>query len=71
MDADPSLIGPAEIPFNVTEAEAAATAFYQFLGFGPEKVLQILDNIYKAHKQAIEDGMLDWSEANYLRYALG
>jgi len=28
-------------------------------------------NVFKAHSNAIKDGIFDWSEANYLRYALG
>ena len=36
-----------------------------------EKMRLLASNVFKAHKEAIEDGIFDWSEANYLRYALG
>ena len=36
-----------------------------------EKMALIAGNVFKAHKQAIEEGLFDWSMANYLRYELG
>lgn len=34
-------------------------------------VRKIAKNMYNAHKVAVEPGMFHWSEAGYLRYALG
>jgi monoamine oxidase len=36
-----------------------------------ETLRAIGKNMYTAHKQAVESGLLDWSEAGYLQYAKG
>jgi hypothetical protein len=36
-----------------------------------ERLRKIATNMYQAHKQAVEDGMFHWSEAGYLKYAMG
>jgi hypothetical protein len=66
-----SLMGVAQAPPNATEAKAAYAAGEKFLGFDREKMRELASNVYKAHKKALKDGVFDWSEANYLRYALG
>lgn len=71
VKADPSLNGLPPSPPNVTEANAAQQAVLLYLGLTPEKIQEVAANMYKAHKKALADGLLDWSESNYLRYALG
>lgn len=56
---------------NATEAATAQQSLFKFLGLTPEKMQKVATNVYKAHKQALKDGILDWSEANYYLYALG
>jgi hypothetical protein len=69
--ANSSLIGPAQVSSNATAVANATGAYEEFLGLDREKMRRLATNVFKAHKQAIDDGMFDWSEANYLRYALG
>jgi monoamine oxidase len=50
----------------------AETAYENFTNLhNKESFRNIAKNIYKAHKEAVEHGILDWSEAGYLRYAKG
>jgi len=58
-------------PPNATEADIATKGLADFLGLTEEKLSAAATNIYQAHKQALKDGLLDFSEANYLRYMLG
>jgi monoamine oxidase len=57
---------------NATAAEEAEAAYNSYTRLkDTNKIKQIATNMYKAHKAAIQDGMFHWSEAGYLRYALG
>lgn len=56
---------------NATEAAYANEEVENFLDLDIDKMRLLASNVFKAHKQAIEDGMFNWSEANYLKYALG
>ncbi|KAF1953731.1 hypothetical protein CC80DRAFT_137478 [Byssothecium circinans] len=70
IKANSSLLPPAP---NFSEPEAAELAEKKFNAFEnatPEKLRNISTNIYRAHKQAIADGMFHWSEAAYLKYYL-
>ena len=50
----------------------AESAYENFTNLhNKESFRKFATNMYKAHKQAVEHGMLDWSEAGYLRYAKG
>jgi hypothetical protein len=71
LRANSSLANPAQVSSNPTEAKAAAEAYEEFLGMDREKMRELATNVFKAHKQAIDDGIFEWSEASYLRYALG
>lgn len=56
----------------VHEAEVsnAETAYENYANLHNKDTFRsIATNMYKAHKQATEDGKLGWSEAGYLRYA--
>lgn len=61
----PSPVGPEE-----EVQEHAAEALDEFIGVTPAVLRNISTNIYKAHKHAVENGLFNWSEAAYLRYAL-
>lgn len=57
---------------NATAAADAEAAYDNYTTLGDiATIRKIATNMYKAHKQALEDGMFHWSEAGYLRYALG
>jgi hypothetical protein len=71
LRANSSLAGPAQTSSNATELKYANEKVEEFLGMDREKIRLLATNVFKAHKQAIEDGIFDWSEAAYLRYALG
>lgn len=60
-------------PSSNTSAVAAAEAAYSNYTTLDDKatIRKIATNMYQAHKKAIEDGMFHWSEAGYMRYALG
>ncbi|KAJ5763015.1 hypothetical protein N7533_001696 [Penicillium manginii] len=57
---------------NETAAANAETAYENYTTLNNRETLrQIATNMYQAHKKAVDDGMFHWSEAGYLRYALG
>ncbi|PSN75214.1 hypothetical protein BS50DRAFT_478236 [Corynespora cassiicola Philippines] len=51
-------------------AEMAEEEYESFIDATNERLRNVSQNIYKAHKEAIEKGLFHWSEAAYLRYAL-
>ncbi|KAE8356073.1 flavin-containing amine oxidoreductase-domain containing protein [Aspergillus coremiiformis] len=55
---------------NATAAADAAEAYENYTT-ASELSRKIAANLYQAHKSAIESGYFHWSEAGYLRYALG
>ncbi|KAF2105768.1 hypothetical protein BDV96DRAFT_508891 [Lophiotrema nucula] len=72
IKANSSLVLPASKPADydeevVTKAEEAIEDFYDET---PERLKNASQNIYQAHKEAIERGLFHWSEAAYLRYHL-
>ncbi|KAJ5951219.1 Amine oxidase [Penicillium vulpinum] len=57
---------------NETGVENAESALADYTKTSDrETIRKIATNLYQAHKQAVEDGMFHWSEAGYLKYALG
>lgn len=56
---------------NATAVAEAAEAFEEWLGLDGEKMRSIATNVFRAHKQAVQDGNFNFSEAQYLRYVLG
>ncbi|KAK5956777.1 hypothetical protein OHC33_002265 [Knufia fluminis] len=66
-----NLTTPAAEAEDPEAAEAAEEAFEDFVNLTDDVMREISTNIYKAHKDAVENGLFDWSEAAYLRYALG
>ncbi|KAJ5489390.1 hypothetical protein N7539_004280 [Penicillium diatomitis] len=58
--------------FNATAAADAKSAYVSYTQLDKHATIQaITTNMYAAHMKAVEDGMFHWSEAGYLRYALG
>lgn len=70
LAADEDLTIAAAASDDPEAAEAAAEKFEEFVDMTPDQMRNISQNIYKAHKQAVEDGLFHWSEAAYLRYLL-
>jgi monoamine oxidase len=70
IKANSSLVLPAYEPSDPEAAEHAEEAIEKFLDATPERIRNASQNVYRAHKEAIEMGHFQWSEAAYLRYAL-
>ncbi|KAJ5160470.1 uncharacterized protein N7482_007474 [Penicillium canariense] len=57
---------------NATAVADAEAAYANYTALDDRATIRaIATNMYQAHKKAVEDGMFHWSEAGYLRYALG
>ncbi|KAJ5562137.1 hypothetical protein N7461_000898 [Penicillium sp. DV-2018c] len=53
---------------NDTAVAEAKSAYGNYTALNDrETIRNLATNMYQAHKQAVEDGMFDWSEAGYLR----
>ncbi|KAK2936613.1 Sodium:neurotransmitter symporter [Fusarium oxysporum f. sp. vasinfectum] len=63
---DPAYYNPP-VYHNETAAEEAIEALDDFKGITPERIRMYASNIFKAYKQAKEDGAFDYSEVSYLR----
>ena len=50
--------------------EHATEELDEFVGTTPEVVREMHNNVFLAHKHAVEKGLFHWSEAAYVRYAL-
>lgn len=71
VEADPSLTYEAPSS-NATAVADAEEAFENYSKVDDEdQMKKVATNMYRAHKAAVEDGLFHWSEAGYLRYALG
>lgn len=68
--ANSSLRLPAYQSPDPDAQEHAEEAIEAFLDATTDRIRNASQNIYKAHKQAIELGHFQWSEAAYLRYHL-
>lgn len=66
-----SLVGAAQTSSNATEEAIAEEALEEFEGLDRNRTREIASNVFLAHKHAIENGLFDFSVANYLRYELG
>ena len=67
-----SLIPAALRPANYSAeiAEHAEEAVEELIGFTPEQSRKVATNLFTAHKDAIDRGLFQWSEAAFLRYQL-
>ncbi|KAL5625741.1 hypothetical protein FOBRF1_000084 [Fusarium oxysporum] len=63
---DPAYYNPP-VYHNETAAQEAIEALDDFKGITPERIRMYASNIFKAYKQAKEDGAFDYSEVSYLR----
>ncbi|KAF5538678.1 amino-acid oxidase [Fusarium mexicanum] len=63
---DPAYYNPP-VYHNATAAGEAIEALDEFKGLTPELIRTYASNIFKAYKQAKEDGAFDYSEVSYLR----
>ena len=70
LAANSSLALPQAAPPNPDVVSSASRAFRDFVALTPERMRNMSQNVYKAHKKAIVDGLFHWSEAAYLRYLL-
>lgn len=71
LKANSSLAGPAVTYVDEDAADAAEEEYEEFLNATADKMRAAGRNVYQAHKQAVEDGLFQWSEALYLKYELG
>ncbi|KAF7548795.1 hypothetical protein G7Z17_g6830 [Cylindrodendrum hubeiense] len=55
---------------NATAVAEAEDALDEFKGMTPEKLQLYASNVFKAHKQAVEEGLFDFSEVEYLRHVM-
>ncbi|OJZ80069.1 hypothetical protein ASPFODRAFT_54094 [Aspergillus luchuensis CBS 106.47] len=59
-------------PSNATAVAVAKAQYKQYTQIDQSSTIrEVARNMYSAHKAAIEKGFFHWSEAGYLRYALG
>ncbi|KAI9150641.1 L-amino-acid oxidase [Paramyrothecium foliicola] len=56
---------------NATAAEEALQALEDFKGIDKERIRFYAKDIFRAHKEAVETGMFDFSEVEYLRKVIG
>ncbi|KAF4451642.1 L-amino-acid oxidase [Fusarium albosuccineum] len=55
---------------NETAAEEAIKALEDFKGIDKERIKFYATNVFQAHKEAVETGMFDFSEVEYLRHVI-
>ena len=56
---------------NATLVTEAKEAIEDWSDLSEEKIAKLATNVFTAHKQAVEEGYFDFSEAGYLKYKLG
>ncbi|KAK7408251.1 hypothetical protein QQX98_009563 [Neonectria punicea] len=56
---------------NATAAEEAIQALEDFKGLDQDRIRFYATNVFRAHKEAVETGMFDFSEVEYLRHVVG
>lgn len=70
LKADPSLANRAQNISTMDEVATANEDIEEFVDITPERMRNVSQNIFQAHKEAIEKGLFYWSEAAYLKYKL-
>lgn len=69
--ANPSLAANTTYS-NATLAAELSAAYNSWLGIDNDTILAELGaNVFKTHKEAVDKGILDYSESEYLRFKLG
>ena len=56
---------------NVTAATAATDGYNRFMNLTDDKLFAAAKNVFTAHRSAVDAGILDFSEAGYIKYVLG
>jgi hypothetical protein len=64
-------MGPPQTSSNTTEEGEAVAASSSFIDIDMEDLRLLAANVYQAHKQALEEGLFDWSLVSFLRYKAG
>jgi hypothetical protein len=68
---DPSLADNITATFsNATAVAIAENEFSDWVNLTDFRIRAAAANIFKAHKQAVDKGLLDFSESGYIRYVL-
>lgn len=70
LAADPSLSNPAPVAIDPEAVEMGEAAIEDFVGLTPERMRNISSNVFRAHREAIDKGLFQWSETAYLKYLL-
>ncbi|KAI9736271.1 MAG: hypothetical protein M1834_001157 [Cirrosporium novae-zelandiae] len=73
VSANPSLATDDTAGYSnatITAMDNAEDAYDDWVGLDEDKMRSLATNIFRAHKQAVEDGLFDFSESGYLRYKL-
>ncbi|ETN37351.1 uncharacterized protein HMPREF1541_08342 [Cyphellophora europaea CBS 101466] len=71
LAANSSLANPAQNISTMEEVEMAGEEIEEFLDVTPERMRNVSQNVFLAHKEAVEKGLFQFSEAAYLKYELG
>ncbi|TKX21863.1 L-amino-acid oxidase-2 [Elsinoe australis] len=68
---DPAYAADPVAYSNETAAEEALQALDDFKALSPERIKFYATDVFRAHKEAVEQGLFDWSEVEYLRKVIG
>ncbi|KAL3426020.1 L-amino-acid oxidase [Phlyctema vagabunda] len=68
--ANPSLAANTTYS-NATAVEEYTAAYEEWLGVGEDTYSELAKNIFKVHKEAVDNGVFDFSESEYIRFKLG
>jgi monoamine oxidase len=70
LRANSSLSFPSATSPDKQAQSHSAEELEEFIGVTPAVLRNISTNVYRAHKEAVEKGLFNWSEYAYLKYAL-
>lgn len=70
ISANPSLAANTTYS-NATAAAEYEAAYNNWLGVNDTVLAELGANIFKVHKEAVDNGIFDYSESEYLRFKLG
>jgi monoamine oxidase len=71
LAADPSVLPPSANASDVEGAELGEKFLDRLIDLTPDRMRNISENIFRAHRDSIDRGLFHWSEAGFLRYQLG
>ena len=70
--SDPAYSTNANLTYyNATAVYEAEVAYEEWTALDRDSIALFASNVYLAHKAAVDNGLFDYSEAGYLKYALG